>query len=558
MSSMRCFVLIIVSMFVVSETADAQTLPAGGQVLTFYSTVDDTDQPYAVYIPQDFDEDRAYPLVISLHGAGSNHRLNLRRVFGKSNAPGQPDVEASRMFPEWKDVEYIVASPFARGTMGYQGVAEKDVLDVLEDVKRRFLIDEDRVYLTGLSMGGGGTLWLGLSRPDLWAAIAPVCPSPPAGIDALAGNALNLPVHFFHGDSDPVVPVEVSRSWVRRLRDMGGFVEYEEYPGVGHNSWDAAYADAGIFAWFDQFERNRYPARVRYTTDRYAHDRAYWIRIDRLVPGMHAHIDARFESKGVLHVTTDSLEGFSLFLAGHPQRGDEVTRVVIDGIAFALEGDTLSFHRINGAWAVGRFPVNYEPAKRRGLEGPMSRVVAGRHVYVYGTQGQPSREDQEKRLNEAVEAGTWSDYRGWFLNRVMVFPRIIADTDVQPSDLETGNLVLLGTPSTNGVLADMADGLPFHLEADPSRYGLTYVYPVDGRYVLVSSGVPWWRFDIDPKSDGLDFKGAIPPLMLSDTDDFILWDDHNSRVVARGRFDEKWGVPPEVEEAMRGVVRIIR
>jgi predicted peptidase len=60
--------------------------------------------------------------------------------------------------------------------MGYQGIAEKDVLDVLADVKKRFNIDEDRTYLTGYSMGGGGTLWIGLTRPDVWAALAPYVP----------------------------------------------------------------------------------------------------------------------------------------------------------------------------------------------------------------------------------------------------------------------------------------------------------------------------------------------------------------------------------------------
>src|SRR5690606_14184736 len=80
----------------------AQMMEPGPQVVTFYSDVDDTEQPYALYLPKDFDASKRYPLVISLHGAGSNHRLNLKRVFGKSNLPGETDVEASRYFPEWE------------------------------------------------------------------------------------------------------------------------------------------------------------------------------------------------------------------------------------------------------------------------------------------------------------------------------------------------------------------------------------------------------------------------------------------------------------------------
>jgi len=211
-----------------AHAALGQTLKPGPQVLTIFSDVDDTEQPYGLYLPKNFNRAKKYPLVIMLHGAGSNHRLSLRRVFGKSNLPGETDVEATRYFPEWRDVDYIVASPYARGTMGYQGIAEHDVYDVLADVKKRFTIDEDRVYLTGLSMGGGGTLWIGLSRPDLWAAIAPVCPAPPDGTTELAPNALNYPVHFFQGGADPVVKPEGTREWVKRLQELGTTVEYTE------------------------------------------------------------------------------------------------------------------------------------------------------------------------------------------------------------------------------------------------------------------------------------------------------------------------------------------
>lgn len=83
--------------------ARGQTLPPGPQVLSYRSDIDETDQPYAIYIPPNFDETRSYPLVISLHGAQSNHRLNLRRVFGHSNARGETGPEASRSFPEWED-----------------------------------------------------------------------------------------------------------------------------------------------------------------------------------------------------------------------------------------------------------------------------------------------------------------------------------------------------------------------------------------------------------------------------------------------------------------------
>src|SRR5688500_611488 len=107
------FSLLLIAVCTMS-IAQAQKLPTGPQVLTFFSEADDSEQPYGLYLPKNYDETKKYPLVMMLHGAGSNHRLALRRVFGKSNAPGETDVEATRYFPQWNDVEYIVATPYAR------------------------------------------------------------------------------------------------------------------------------------------------------------------------------------------------------------------------------------------------------------------------------------------------------------------------------------------------------------------------------------------------------------------------------------------------------------
>jgi len=91
-----------------AATLVAQSYPPGPQVLTFWSSVDDSDQPYAVYVPQHFDPAKKYQLVISLHGAYSTHRLNLRRVFGEGDRLRETDAEASRYFPPLRDVDYIV------------------------------------------------------------------------------------------------------------------------------------------------------------------------------------------------------------------------------------------------------------------------------------------------------------------------------------------------------------------------------------------------------------------------------------------------------------------
>ncbi len=537
------------------QLANAQALDPGPQVLTFYSDVDDTEQPYALYLPAHFDSAKQYPLVISLHGAGSNHRLNLRRVFGKSNLEGENDVEASRYFPAWKDVDYIVASPYARGTMGYQGAAEKDVLDVLTDVQRRFSIDQNRVYLTGLSMGGGGTLWIGLTRPDIWAAIAPVCPAPPPGTEDLAPNALNVPVHIFQGGADPVVRPESVRVWVERFRELGTTIVYDEYPGVDHFSWVPAYAEGQVFDWFDQFERNPHPERVRFVSDTYEHNSAYWVRIDALTPGTLASVDARFAGANNIVVTTSDLGGFTLELEEHPSfHADRGLTVTIDGTPFEVRATSKpSFSRQpGGTWAARHVVAQ---GKRAGAEGPMAEAIASRHIYVYGTEGGPTSEEIETRRAQALKAAEWSVDRGPFWGRVMVFPRVVSDKEVRPSDLESANLILFGTKETNAIIARFADRLPFHLDSATDEFGLVYVWPLDGHYVLVNSGLPWWQAGEQSQDP---FQNSIPAFGLMGRGDYRLFRGSSDNVVVEGRFDADWHLPQADTQKMTatGVVKL--
>jgi len=534
-----------------------QTLKPGPQVLTFFSDIDDTDQPYALYLPKKFNPKKKYPLVISLHGAGSNHRLNLRRVFGKSNLPGETDVEATRYFPEWRDIDYIVASPLARGTMGYQGIAEKDVYDALADVKKRFPVDEDRVYLTGLSMGGGGTMWLGLSRPDIWAALAPVCPAPPGDSADLAANVLNVPVHFFQGGADPVVKPDRTQEWAKRLENLGTKVEYTEYPGVGHNSWENAYKDGAIFNWFAQFRRNRYPDRVRFSTSRYKYDSAYWVRIDKLTPGTVAGIDAKFTGLNRIEIDTTALDAFTLNLAGHPKfKAGRPAEVKIDDTAVTLgAADSLSFIRRDGAWTSAKYEAPPE-TKRQGAEGPIGEAISSRHIYVYGTGGSPSRDELQARRDLAAKAADWSSQRG----RLMVFPRVLADKDLRQSDFDGSNLILFGTKETNLLIEKFGDRLPIKFNPSAADYGLVYVFPIDGRYIVVSSGLPWWTAPPPPAAGA---APATPPArrgfgfmpgtasVLMGLKDYVLFKESLANIVAEGRFDLDWRIPGGDAEKMK-------
>ena len=147
-------------------------------------------------------------------------------------------------------------------------------------------------------------------------------------------------------------------------------------------------------------------------------------------------------------------------------------------------------------------------------------------------------------------------YRGPFWGRVMVFPRVVADRDVRDSDLETANLVLFGTRGTNAIIERFGGRLPIHLDSALQRYGLVYVYPMNDRYVLVNSGLPWW--EAGPAGSGSPFTGSVVAFQLAGFEDYLLFEGSTDNVVARGRFDNDWRVPASDAQAMlaTGIVSV--
>jgi predicted esterase len=563
--------MIMIFLIVQCNYSFAQKLKSGPQDLCFFSKVDETDQPYAVYIPKNYDESKKYPLVVFLHGAMSNHRLGLRRVFGQGNIQGtdfikpgnvpvQNDLEATRFFPELKDVDYIVAAPYARGTAGYQGIPEQDVYDMLDDLKNRFSIDEDRVYLTGLSMGGGGTIWLGLTRPDIWAAIAPCCPAPPDGSSDLSGNALNLPIHLFTGDKDFLY--QTAQDWKKKFEGNCALLDYVEYPGIGHNSWEYAYKNGFIFDWFAQFKRDPYPKRVKFSSAWYKYDKAYWVRLDELTPGVVASIDAKIVAQNTIEITTSSLYGFTLNLAGHPSfKAETKVDIKIDGQSFSLKTpDALSFSKENGSWVNRKYTPGLN-SKKQGAEGPMSATLAGNHIYVYGTGGNPTPEELQNRHDQAAQAANWSADRG-MLGRIMAFPRVISDKEIRQSDYETSNLILFGTSETNSIIEKFADKLPVQLNADIHDYCLAYIFPMNNHYILVNSGLVWWtpaKLKEGEQNRTMRMAFMNPAIDgLSTFKDFILFRESPDNIISQGSFEANWALPLVESEKMKltGVVKL--
>ncbi|HOK47091.1 MAG TPA: hypothetical protein PLK67_14215, partial [Bryobacteraceae bacterium] len=213
--------------------------------------------------------------------------------------------------------------------------------------------------------------------------------------------------------------------------------------------------------------------------------------------------------------------------------------------------ETVSFARAGNGWKSGR----YAPAageKRPGLEGPMSEAVASRHIYVYGTAGTHSEDELKRRREQAERAADWSTPR----RRLLLSLKAVADRDLREPDRASGNLVLFGTVSTNRLIAELSPRLPLELNPGAADYVLAFVYPVDGHYVLVSSGLPWWAGAEFSRRPGLNYTGT-PASVLPALGDFILFKGSLDNVVAEGRFDRNWKLPAEAAARIKATGAVI-
>ncbi len=522
--------------------ASGQTIETGPQVVSYFSEIDNSNQPYALYVPRSYTPARSWPVVIGLHGESSSYRVNLLQIFGRGLQFSESDMLSRRRFPVLADVDFLVACPMARGDMGFQGIPGTDVLDVLADLKRRFTVDEDRVYLTGIGMGGGGALWLGMTRPDIWAAVAAVCPEPPAGLEILAGNAANVPTALYQGAIDPLVPAVQTRDWSQRLKDAGVAVDYVEYPNVRHNAWDFAYRDRAIFNWFGQYRRVIKPKRVRFVSDAYSRSSAYWLLFDQLTPGVPASATAELLD-GALRIETKNLDGFSVDSTRLPTRP---STVIIDGSAVRLRPNVWRFVRREKGWIPGIVgPRFVDDRKRQGAEGPVAAAINARHIYIYGSRDNPAPAELIRRRDVARQAAEWSTPQ----RPLQVHFKAMSDTEATDPQTVGANFVLFGNRITNKRVAALSDKLPIHLSPSAADYGLVYVYPADNRYVVVSSGLPWWTRLDQAKRPGLPVSSP-PWRVLENLGDFILFRGGIDNVIVEGRFDNEWRLPSDAKVKM--------
>jgi dienelactone hydrolase len=443
--------------------------PYGFVRLAYRDEVDGSPQFCRAYLPADYDPNRKWPLVIQLHGYNPANPVYVRWWAADGRHPGI-DTE----FSNHQGVIYM--EPHGRGNTQYLGIGDSDVMHAIAEAKRLFSVDEDRIYLTGDSMGGWGTWNVSSRHPDMFAAIAPVFGGSDyhsrmseeelAGLSpldrfslekesswAMADGLLNIPIFIYHGDADQSVNVDYSR-WATRLLQRWGYdVRYHEYPGRSHEALEGQNGNMSI-EWFLRHRRNPNPRHVRIRSAELRNASAYWVHIlQGANPLAFMVVDTEVVDRNVIRLDTENVIDIELSPSEALADPARPVNVVWNGAAreMRLQDGKL---RLTAD--------GYKPAalhKNRHLPGTTADFTVTPFAVVIGTVAADPEMVALCSQKAAVFINGWRDWQ-------KQEPRVFKDTEIKEADMAKYSLLLVGGPDANRVTGKLAARLPLRLSAD--------------------------------------------------------------------------------------------
>ncbi|MBT9560511.1 MAG: hypothetical protein IV100_31090 [Myxococcales bacterium] len=575
---------------------------SGAFVRAYRSPFDGAPQPFAMYVPDAAIRGagergpgrrgaRDVPFIVALHPSGYTPTRTLKGVLGLESERGASRARLSHLLPSAAEIgrfDAVVAAPWGYDGTGSRYVGKVDVLTVMDLALGHYRIDPHRVLLTGGSLGGLGTWQLGLRMPDRFSGLMPIAGYGSVRLyDNVRGkrlapwerflvdrrdnvtfvpNARYLPMRCVHGERDNPKRSEVI---VERYRELGYPAAFDVLPGIGHAAWDDAWAQKAALAFVQSTARPDLragpPDRVTLVSGSYRHAMAYGLTIDRFAD--HARLGrldlerrgGRNPPRGATARDLDDARA-SPVLVFDPENvarftaelGDAPTDVRVGGRPFSrLRGRQTFRVDAGGRWtresssppaATSEAPSTLD--KRPGLSGPIDDIRYEPHLFVYGS-AVPADTETNRRLAEHLSRYGWTDAR-------IALP-VLADHELQPDQLRSHHVVLIGTPASNQWLAQIAPRLPVVVDRDSitvgdvihrgAHLGTTFIAPnplSPNRYVLVYTGTD---------RRGVWLAGWLPEWLP----DWVVYDDGitterggylmgSRRPLGAGFFDEHWQV----------------
>lgn len=517
--------------------------------LAYEARNDGSVQPYHLYLPPDYAADTSWPLIVFLHG------------YVPSITVLDPWLPSPEICEVAGDNGCMLLVPYGRRNTDFQGIGEVDVLRAMDEVQTLYNVAANRIYISGVSMGGMGAWNMLLRHPGLFAAAAPISGHtdmfrwwgwPRADMPGFKrwlvewDNPLDLVVNLRnqltfaqHGELDHLIPAEQSRLMVKAAARVGLPMKYYEFQGQGHYIyWDLeCYRKA--WSWLVEHSLDPSPRRVSFKTHSLEYNQAFWLTIEDFQGwGQAAEIDVQVSPAGsALRVRTKNVRLLKIDVMSAPVQKVEDFDIVLNGEKIT--------GRATANWdlylSISDRPTSrpsWPPRKRHGLCGPLEEVFDTPFIVVQATGGNEA-ENAESAANVQRWAQEWEAFGDGR-------PRITTDEALTEDEIKTYNLLLFGTAQTNRFLAQIADRLPIGIgnhryQVGPNVYegedvGLIMCYPnpqAPDRYLAVYTGEYYGEgLPVNHKFD------LLPDFIIFSSQAYD-YDDANQYLCA-GFFDMNW------------------
>ncbi len=538
------------------------TTQTGLVVRGYRSKIDGSVQPYGLVIPKDYDfaGKKAHRLDFWWHGRGET-LSEVNFIQGRQSSPG-----------DFTPPETIVLHPYGRYCNANKFAGEVDTLECLDDVKKHYRIDENRIVARGFSMGGAACWQFAVHYPTLWCAAAPGAGfsetpeflnvfqsekvDPPwyekklwhmYNASDCALNIFNLPTVAYSGEKDS--QKQAADVMEREMKKVGLQLTHIIGPGAGHG-WEKG-AKEEVARRIDALAekgRDPDPKEVRFVTYTTRYNRCAWVEVNRLEKHWEVgEVTGTFKD-GNYDVKTKGVQALGILL--HPEMKLALT---VDGqnlflnLTTGKELSKVSVFKVSGKWSASKAGAP-PTSKSHGLQGPIDDAFMDKFVFVKPT-GQPINEKVGAWAAQEMDhaANHWrKQFRG--------DAPIKDDKEVSDEDIKTSNLIVWGDPKSNAVLARIADKLPIKWTEKGVKIGdksyeagtnvpvLIYPNPLNPRkYIVINSGFTFREYDY------LNNARQVPKLP-----DYAIVDittPPNSRypgkIVQAGFFGEKWELLPD-------------
>ena len=516
-----------------TEGDAASTLYSSFQERAYFARNDGSPQPYYVALPPDYTPTKKYPLVVFLHG----YSTDISKINPWIASPDAVRSAGKRGF--------ILAMPYGRRNSDFVQWGEDDVLRVRSECLRLFSVDENRVFLLGVSMGAYGAYATGLHAIGNWAAIAAISgrtdfyvwfdikrAALPAWKQVLFDaddprtlelNARNTPILVQHGALDGVVPVEHSRLLAADADKLGLPLRYIEDPYGSHFGNFGAQAMERAFDWFEQRLPIAAPRALTIIAGDLREAQGRWASIQSFDDyAQIARLDASVMDDKIV-VKTSNVASFRLELPPEIRPDSATVALEVDGV--------VSSHVAPGAPIVW----NAEGAKlgkSPDLTGPFKSLMRDPFLLVYGDDN-----DARAARDFAARWKAWADGDARLKNA----------SQIDDSDKANFNLILFGTRATNPLIAQIADDLPMELTPTGYRIGQKNVEARDIGLRL-SWKSPWNATRLIGVCSGETWGASLPINHIWDlVPDYIIYDyrtlpDGTNVPLEAGFFDGNWNL----------------